>query len=41
MQKKGNTKNKMEGPMSKETKESPKRVNHKWNIKFTNPLLFR
>jgi hypothetical protein len=29
----------MEGPMSKKTKEPPKRVNHKGNIKFLNPLL--
>jgi hypothetical protein len=28
--------NKMEGPMSKKTNESPKRVNHKGNIKFPN-----
>jgi hypothetical protein len=37
-QKGGNTKNKMEGPMSKKTKESPKRVNYKGNVKFLNPL---
>jgi hypothetical protein len=30
----------MEGPMSKKTKEQPKRVNHKGNIKFPNPLLW-
>jgi hypothetical protein len=35
----GNTRNKMEGPMSKKTKEAPKRVNHKGNIKCPNPLL--
>ncbi len=35
--KKRNTRNKMEGPTSKKTKESPKRVNHKGNIKFQNP----
>jgi hypothetical protein len=35
--KRGNTKNKMEGPMSKKTKESPKRENHKGNIKFQSP----
>jgi len=29
----------MEGPMSKKTKEPPKRVNHKGNIKFPNPLV--
>jgi hypothetical protein len=29
----------MEGPMSKKTKESPKKVNHKRNIMFPNPLL--
>jgi hypothetical protein len=39
--KRGNTKNKMEGPMSKETKEPPKQVNHKGNIKFPNPLLLQ
>jgi hypothetical protein len=40
--KKGNTRNKMEGPMfKKKTKESPKRVNHKGNIKFLNPFLSR
>jgi hypothetical protein len=27
----------MEGPTSKKTKESPKKVNHKGNIKFLNP----
>jgi hypothetical protein len=36
--KKGKTKNKMEGPMSKKTKENPKKVNHEGNIKFPNPL---
>jgi hypothetical protein len=35
--KRGNTRNKMEGPMSKKQKESPKKVNHKGNIKFPNP----
>jgi hypothetical protein len=34
-----NTKNKMEEPLSKKTKEPPKRANHKGNIKFTNSLL--
>jgi len=29
----------MEGLMSKKIKEPPKRANHKWNIKFLNPLL--
>jgi hypothetical protein len=29
----------MEGPMSKKTKEPPKKVNHKGNIKFLNLLL--
>jgi hypothetical protein len=29
----------MEGPMSKKTKKSPKKANHKRNIKFPNPLL--
>jgi hypothetical protein len=28
----------MEGSMSKKMKEPPKRVNHKWNIKFLNPF---
>jgi hypothetical protein len=27
----------MEGPMSKKTKEPPKRANHKGNIDFLNP----
>jgi hypothetical protein len=30
--------NKMEGPTYKKTKEPNKRVNHKGNIKFPNPL---
>jgi hypothetical protein len=34
----GNTRNKMEGPTSKKTKEPPKRVNHKGNIKSSNPF---
>jgi hypothetical protein len=38
LKKKGNTRNKMEGPTSKKTKEPPKRVNHKGNLKFPNPL---
>jgi hypothetical protein len=29
----------MKGPTSKKTKEPPKRMNHKGNIKFLNPLL--
>ncbi len=29
----------MEGPISKKTNEPSKRVNHKENIKFLNPLL--
>jgi hypothetical protein len=29
----------MEGPTSKNTKEPPKRVNHKGNIKFSNLFL--
>jgi hypothetical protein len=29
----------MEGPTSKKTKEPPKKVNHKGNIKFPNPFL--
>jgi hypothetical protein len=35
--KRGNTRNKMEGPMSKKTKEPTKRTNHDGNIKFLNP----
>ncbi len=38
-QKRGNTRNKMEGSTFKKTKEPPKRANHKGNIKFLNPLL--
>jgi hypothetical protein len=34
----GNTRNKMEGPTSKKTKEPPKRANHKGHIKFLNPF---
>jgi hypothetical protein len=37
-QKEGKTNNKMHGPMSKKTKESPKKVNHEENVKFPNPL---
>jgi hypothetical protein len=37
--KRGNTKNKKEGPTSKKTKEQPKRTNHKENIEFSNSLL--
>ncbi len=33
----GNTKNKMEGPKSKKTKEPPTKGNHPRNIKFPNP----
>jgi hypothetical protein len=29
----------MEGPTSKKTKEPPKKVNHKGNIKFLDPLV--
>jgi hypothetical protein len=29
----------MDGPKSKKTKEPPKRVNHKRDIKFLNPFL--
>jgi hypothetical protein len=29
----------MEGPMFKKTNETPKRANHKGNIKFPNPLI--
>jgi hypothetical protein len=29
----------MEGPMSKKTKEPPKRANYKGNYKFSNPFL--
>jgi hypothetical protein len=32
---------KVEGPTSKKTKEPPKRVNHKGNIKFLSPFLLR
>jgi hypothetical protein len=39
IQKRGNTRDKREGPMSQKTKEPPKRENHKGNIKFPNPLL--
>jgi hypothetical protein len=38
-QKRKNTRNKMEGSTSKKIKEPPKKVNHKGNIKFLNPLL--
>jgi hypothetical protein len=38
-QKRGDTRNKMEGPTSKKTKKPLKGVNHKENIKFLNPLL--
>jgi hypothetical protein len=31
----------MEGSTSKKTKQPPKRMNHKGNIKFLNPLLSR
>jgi hypothetical protein len=34
---KGNPRNKMEGPTSKKTKEPPKRANHNSNIKFLKP----
>jgi hypothetical protein len=37
--KEGNARNKMEGPVSKKTKEPPRRANHKGNIKLPNPLL--
>jgi hypothetical protein len=40
-QKRGETRNRMEGPMSKKTKEPPKRVNHKGKFKFLNPLLLQ
>jgi hypothetical protein len=35
---KGKTRNKMEGPTSEKTNEPPKKVSHKGNIKFLNPL---
>jgi hypothetical protein len=35
----GNASNKMEGSMSKKTKEPSKRWNHKGNIKLLSPLL--
>jgi hypothetical protein len=31
----------MEGPTSKNIKEPPKKANHKWRIKFSNPFLSR
>jgi hypothetical protein len=31
----------MEGPMSKKTKEPPKKVNHRGNIQFSKPLMLR
>jgi hypothetical protein len=31
----------MEAPMSKKTKEPPKRTNHEGNIKFPKPLMSR
>jgi hypothetical protein len=40
-QRRGNTRNKTEGPTSKKTKEPPKRPHHKGNIKFLNPLLLQ
>jgi hypothetical protein len=40
-QKRGNTKNKMKGPMSKKTNEPPKKANHKGNIKFPNLIWSR
>jgi hypothetical protein len=36
--KRGDTRNKMEEPTSKKTKEPPSLANHKGNIKFMNPL---
>jgi hypothetical protein len=39
--KKVNTKNKMEGPMSKKTKEPPKRANQKGKIEFLNLLMLQ
>jgi hypothetical protein len=38
-QKRGNTKNKMEGPTSKKTKEPSKGTNPKGSIKFLNLLM--
>jgi hypothetical protein len=35
--KRENTRNKMEGPTSKKTKELTKKENHKGNIKFPSP----
>jgi len=40
-QKKGKTKDEMEGPTSKKIKEPPKKANHKGNIKLPNPHLLR
>jgi hypothetical protein len=37
--KKGNTRNKMEGPTSKKTREPSKKVNHKREHQVLNPLL--
>ncbi len=37
-QKRGNQGKKRESPTSKETNELPKRMDHKGNIKFPNPL---
>jgi hypothetical protein len=37
--KKGNPRNKKEGPTSKKTKKQSKKVNQKGNIKFPNSLL--
>jgi hypothetical protein len=39
--KRGNTRNKVEGPMCKKTKEPPKRANHKGNVKLLNLHLLR
>jgi hypothetical protein len=38
-QRRGNPRNKMEGHASKKTNEPPNLVDHKGNIKFSNPLL--
>jgi hypothetical protein len=39
--KRGNTKNKMEGPMFKKTKKKSHQRSHKGNIKYSNLLLSR
>ncbi len=38
-QRRGDTRNKMEGPASKKTNEPPKMADYKGNIKLPNPSL--